>query len=120
MPAEGGSLFKGTKGKIMAGIYGETPRIIPEKLMQEAVRPPQTIPRVQGPHEQDWARACKAGAKAGAKFEYAGPLTEVCLLGNVAKRLDARIYWDAANMAVTNNPAAEPLIRRPYREGWGL
>jgi predicted dehydrogenase len=120
MPAEGGSIFKGTKGKIMAGIYGETPRLIPEKLMQEAVRPPQTIPRVQGPHEQDWVRACKSGKKAGANFEYAGPLTEVCLLGNVAKRLDARIYWDAANMAVTNNPAAEPLIRRPYREGWSL
>jgi len=120
MPAEGGSIFKGTKGKIMAGIYGETPRLIPEKLMQEAVRPPQTIPRVQGSHEQDWARACKAGGKAGANFEYAGPLTEVCLLGNVAKRLDARITWDAANMKVTNNPAAEPLIRRAYREGWSL
>ena len=120
MPAEGGSIFKGTKGKIMAGIYGETPRLIPEKLMQEAVRPPQTIPRVQGTHEQDWVRACKAGKKAGANFEYAGPLTEVCLLGNVAKRLDARLYWDAANMRVTNNPAAEILITRPYREGWSL
>jgi predicted dehydrogenase len=120
MPAEGGSLFKGTKGKIMAGIYGETPRIIPEKLMQEAQRPPKTIPRVEGSHEQDWARACKAGTKAGASFEYSGPLTEVCLLGNVAKRLDARIYWDAENMMVTNNPAAEPLIRRVYREGWSL
>jgi predicted dehydrogenase len=120
MPAEGGSIFKGTKGKIMAGIYGETPRLIPEKLMQEAQRPAKTIPRVEGSHEKDWARACKAGKKAGANFEYAGPLTEVCLLGNVAKRLDARLYWDAANMAVTNNPAAEPLIWRPYREGWSL
>jgi len=120
MPAEGGSIFKGTKGKIMAGIYGDAPRIIPEKLMQEAQRPAETIPRVEGSHEKDWARACKAGTKAGAPFEYSGPLTEVCLLGNVAKRLDARIYWDAENMRVTNNPAAEPLIRRVYREGWSL
>jgi hypothetical protein len=120
LPAEGGSLFKGTKGKIMAGMYGESPRIIPEKLMQEVVLPPKKIPRVEGKHEDDWTRACKAGGKAGAKFEYAGPLTEVCLLGNVAKRLDARIYWDAANMRVTNNPAAEPLITRPYRAGWSL
>jgi hypothetical protein len=60
------------------------------------------------------------GGKAGAKFEYSGPLTEACLLGNVAKRLDARITWDAENMAVTNNPAAEPLIRRVYRQGWSL
>jgi predicted dehydrogenase len=120
MPAEGGSIFKGTKGKIMAGIYGDAPRIIPEKFMQEVQRPAKTIPRVEGSHEKDWARACKAGTKAGASFEYSGPLTEICLLGNVAKRLDGRIYWDAENMSVTNNPAAEPLIRRPYREGWSL
>jgi predicted dehydrogenase len=120
MPAEGGSIFKGTKGKIMAGIYGEDPRIIPEKLMQEVRRPKKTIPRVQGSHEQEWARACKAGIKAGASFEYSGPLTEICLLGNVAKRLDGRIYWDAKNMKVTNNPSAEPIVRRPYREGWSL
>jgi predicted dehydrogenase len=120
MPAEGGIIFKGTKGKIMAGVYGDDPRIIPEKLMQETPRPPETIPRVEGTHEQEWARACKAGTKAGASFEYSGPLTEICLLGNVAKRLDAKIYWDSANLKVTNSPAAEPLIRRAYREGWSL
>jgi len=120
MPSEGGLIFKGDKGKIMAGVYGDAPRIIPEKLMQEAPRPPKTIPRVEGTHEQEWARACKAGTKAGASFEYSGPLTEVCLLGNVAKRLDTRIYWDSENMKVTNNPEAEPLVRRPYREGWNL
>jgi predicted dehydrogenase len=120
LPAEGGVIFKGAKGKIMAGVYGDAPRLIPEKLMQEAVRPPETIPRIRGTHEQEWARACKAGIKAGASFEYSGPLTEICLLGNVAKRLDARIYWDPGNLKVTNNPEAEPLIRRSYREGWSL
>jgi hypothetical protein len=40
--------------------------------------------------------------------------------GNVAKRLDTRIYWDSENMKVTNDPEAEPLVRRPYREGWNL
>ena len=120
MPAEGGLVFKGTKGKIMCGVYGEGPRIIPESLMQEAKRPEKTIPRIEGSHEQEWARACKAGRKAGAAFEYSGPLTEICLLGNVAKRLDTRIAWDAANLRVTNAPEAEALIRRPYRPGWSL
>ncbi len=112
MPAEGGLVFKGTKGKIMCGVYGEGPRIIPEKLMQEAKRPEKSIPRVEGSHEQDWARAAKAGRKAGAAFEYSGPLTEICLLGNVAKRLDTRIAWDAANLRVTN-------ARRPRRSSAG-
>ena len=120
MPDEGGLVFKGTKGKIMCGVYGDGPRLIPEKLMQDASRPEKTIARVAGSHEQDWARACKAGRKAGAAFEYSGPLTEICLLGNVAKRLDTRIAWDAKNLRVTNNPEAEALIRRPYRPGWGL
>jgi hypothetical protein len=120
MPEEGGLVFKGTKGRIMCGVYGDGPRIIPEKLMQEAQRPEKTIVRVEGSHEQEWARACKAGRKAGAAFEYSGPLTEICLLGNVAKRLDSRIAWDPANLRVTNNPEAETLIRRPYRPGWTL
>lgn len=120
MPDEGGLVFKGAKGAVMCGVYGDSPRIIPERLMREAARPDATIPRVEGSHEMDWVRSCKAGKKAGAAFEYAGPLTEICLLGNVAKRLDARIAWDAGNLRVTNNPEAEPLIRRPYREGWSL
>jgi predicted dehydrogenase len=120
MPAEGGLVFKGSKGAIMCGVYGDGPRIVPEKLMQEAKRPEKSIPRVEGSHEQDWARASKAGRKAGAAFEYSGPLTEICLLGNVAKRLDTRIAWDPVNLRVTNAPEAEALIRRPYRPGWSL
>jgi predicted dehydrogenase len=120
MPDEGGLVFKGAKGKIMCGVYGDGPRLIPEKLMQDTSRPEKTIARVAGSHEQEWARACKAGKKAGAAFEYSGPLTEICLLGNVAKRLDTRIAWDSANLRVTNHPEAETLIRRPYRPGWSL
>jgi len=120
MPEEGGLVFKGSKGKLMCGVYGDSPRLIPEKLMQEARRPERTIPRIDGTHEQEWVRACKSGGKAGAAFEYSGPLTEICLLGNVAKRLDTRIEWDSANLKVTNNAEAETLLRRPYRPGWSL
>jgi len=120
MPAEGGLVFKGSRGLIMCGVYGDSPRLVPEKLMQETDLPAKTLPRVDGGHEQEWARACKAGKKAGAAFEYSGPLTEICLLGNVAKRLDTRIVWDPVNLRVTNNAEAEAWIRRPYREGWRL
>jgi predicted dehydrogenase len=118
--AEGGSLFKGTKGKLVAGVSGEDPRLIPESRMKEYRLPPKTIPRVEGSHEQDWVRACKAGKRAGADFEYSGLLTEICLLGNVAKRVDGRIEWDGPNMKVTNLPEANKYIRTQYREGWKL
>jgi len=117
---EGGALFKGTKGKLMCGVYGESPRLIPETLMKEYKRPEKTIPRVQGSHEQDWARHCKAGTQPSASFDYSGPLTEMCLLGNVARKLDTRIEWDAAALKVTNVPEAATLIRTPYRQGWSL
>lgn len=65
-------------------------------------------------------KSAAASAAAGACFEYSGPLTEICLLGNVAKRLETRIAWGSASLRVTNHPAAEPLIRRPYRGGWSL
>ncbi len=117
---EGGSLFKGTKGKLVAGVYGEDPRLIPESKMKAYRQPEKTIPRVEGSHEQDWVRACKSGQKAGADFEYSAMLTEICLLGNVARRVDGRIKWDGVNMKVTNLPDADKYIRTPYREGWSL
>jgi len=117
---EGGVLFKGSKGTLMAGVYGEDPRLIPESKMKEYKQPPKTIPRVEDSHEQDWVRACKDGRPASADFEYSGLLTEVCLLGNLAKRVDARIEWDGANMKVTNLPEANKYIHTPYREGWTL
>ena len=117
---EGGALFKGSKGKLMAGVYGEGARLIPESRMKEYKQPPKTIPRVKGSHEMDWVRACKDGQPAGANFEYSGLLTEVCLLGNVARRVDARIEWDAKNMKVTNLPEANKYVRTQYREGWSL
>ena len=117
---EGGSLFKGSKGKLVAGVYGEGPRLIPESAMKAYRTPAKTIPRVEGLHEQDWVRACKTGGRAGADFEYSGPLTEMCLLGNVARRMDARIEWDAAKMEVTNLPEANRYIRTDYRQGWSL
>ncbi|UCG59289.1 MAG: Gfo/Idh/MocA family oxidoreductase [Phycisphaerales bacterium] len=118
--AEGGALFKGTKGKLVAGVYGEGPRLIPESRMKEYERPAKTIPRVDGSHEEDWVRACKSGQRAGADFEYSGLLTEVCLLGNVARRVDARIEWDGPEMKVTNLPEANKYVRTPYRDGWTL
>jgi len=41
-------------------------------------------------------------------------------LGNVAKRMDARIEWDGPNLKVTNLPAANKYVKKEYRKGWSL
>jgi predicted dehydrogenase len=119
-PPEGGLLFKGAKGMIMAGVYANEPRLLPQSLNQGYQRPAKTLSRVNGGHEMDWVRACKTGQPAGSNFEYSGPLTEFCLLGNIAKRMDARIEWDAAQLKVTNLPEANKYVRTEYRSGWSL
>jgi len=121
LPAEGGVLFRGEKGTIMTGVYGDSPRLIPESAMKDFTPPAKTLPRVTGTHEQDWISACKERRPAGAHFDYSSALTEFALLGNIARRFPNRmLQWDAANMKVANLPEAEEWVKRPYRAGWSL
>lgn len=120
LPIEGGAIFKGSKGSLVCGVYGESPRLIPETKMREYKQPAKTLPRITGTHEAHWADCCRSGKEANAAFSYSGPLTETCLLGNIAKRADTRIEWDAANMKVMNVPDANQHVRREHREGWSL
>ncbi len=136
---DGGVLFIGTKGKLMCGCYGKAPRLIPEKKMKEFRRPAPYLPRIPGGesgHEKDWLRACKAGAIPGfrndfsgrkdrepacSNFDYAGPLSEMVLMGNLAVRFpNRRLLWDGEHMEVTNDKEANAFVRQPYREGWSL
>ena len=117
---EGGAVIKGTKGMLTCGVYGNSPRLLPESAMKAFERPAKTLARVKGGHEADWVQAIKNGKQAGANFEYSGPLTEVCLLGNLAIRMDARIEYDAATMKITNLPAANKHVKCDYRKGWEI
>jgi len=117
---DGGSIFLGEKGVLICGCYGRRPRVFPQDLP----RPPQTLPRVPGSidgHEKDWLRACKDGRPASTSFDYAGPLSEMVLMGNLAVRFPNRpLLWDGEKMQVTNDAAANAFVRREYREGWVL
>ncbi|NUM52964.1 MAG: Gfo/Idh/MocA family oxidoreductase [Candidatus Hydrogenedentes bacterium] len=117
---EGGALFKGSEGMITCNVYGNEPRLLPASRMKEFKPPEPTIPRVECSHEQDWLNAIRTNTRAGADFAYSGPLTEVCQLGNIAKRMNARIEWDPAKMEFPNMPDANQYVTRQYRNGWTL
>ena len=57
---------------------------------------------------------------AGCNFDYAGTLTEIVLLGNIAVRCGEKLYWDADNLKITNNETANRYINEPYNNGWIL
>lgn len=114
------NLFIGDKGKML------NYRLIPESRQKEYGRPPQKLPRSPG-HHKEWINACKGGEPARSNFDWAGPLTEVVLLGNVALKMERQLYekglklhYDGPNMQVTNLPEANKYIRDEYREGWSL
>jgi hypothetical protein len=135
---DGGVMFVGTKGKLLLDCYGEKPRLLPTKLMNETKLPAETIKRVPEGHYIQWVNACIAGygnAKTSSPFEYAGPFTESILIGNLAlrsflmqtgkKREDKwlgrkKLLWDAKNMKITNFDEANQFVKRQYREGWTL
>jgi predicted dehydrogenase len=139
--SDGGVLFIGTKGKLMADCYGAKPRLLPLKA-NETLNIPETIPRVPNEdHYLQWVNACIAGYGKGvtsSPFEYAAPFTESILIGNLAIRswmlrdnpsakrtVDKyngrkKLYYDAPNMKITNYDLANQFVKRDYREGWSL
>ena len=113
----GGALFVGDKGKMMGEPYNS--RLIPESKMKAYKRPPKTLRRSPG-HYQEWIDACKGGKPAGSNFEFASLVTEVVLLGNIALRTGKKLYWDGANMKITNVPDANKYLHYQYRQEWSL
>ena len=56
-----------------------------------------------------------------ATVDYAGPLTEAVLLGNIAVRYrESKLEWDAEAMRITNHEKANSWLRREYRDGWDI
>ncbi len=116
-----GSVFIGTKGTMTSGCYGGESRLLPAYVMADYKRPDPSIPRIpDGNHTMDWIRACKENRPASSSFDYAGPLTEVANMGNVALFAGGKIEYDVKSMTITNNKAANQYLTKEYRRGWGL
>ena len=116
-----GTIFVGSKGKIMCSDYGDNARIIPETKMKAYTLPPKTIPRVSESH-LNFVEAIQGDFQATSNFDVAGPLTEIVLLTNLAIRAgrNVRLLWDGPNMKVTNVEDANKYVKREYRKGWSL
>lgn len=132
--SDGGVIIIGTKGKMMCECYGNNPQLLPTSRTKE-VNVPQVKKRVPEGHYVQWVNGCIAGYgvnELSSSFEYAGPLTESILMGNLALRSwnikdgkgrftgRKKLLWDAVNMKVTNFDEANQYVRRTYRDGYKL
>jgi len=114
-----GSLFVGENGHLTTGEYGgDSRRVGPGSA--DYTPPEPWLPRIEGSHYDDWIQACKGGKPASSNFDYAGPFSEMVLLGNVALRSNEKLMWDGEAFRFTNLPSANDLLHIEYRDGWTL
>ncbi|MEO7216020.1 Gfo/Idh/MocA family oxidoreductase [Mucilaginibacter sp.] len=128
-----GTLFIGTKGKMIASTYSSNPLLLPTSRTKD-VNVKQTYARVEGQaegHYKQWVEACLAGygkMEVSSPFETAGPLTEALLMANLAVRghdiqvkgrpESTKLIWDNEAMKVTNFDEVNQFVKREYRKGW--
>ncbi len=115
----GGCIFIGSKDTLITGCGGFNARLLSGRIPQVTPylrRVPGAIGYVDGPHEQDWIRACKESpenrVEATSHFGYSGPFNEMVLLGVLAIRLqnlNKILEWDAEKMQFSNISASDEL-----------
>jgi predicted dehydrogenase len=122
--SETGVLLIGDKDTLFApGDYCEKGY----KLLSGAEGPKVEYEESPG-HFVEFARAIKGGKQARSNFpDYAGPLTETILLGNLAVWAAAdpdtpgkKIEWDAKNLKATNAPEVASVVTPEYQGDYKL
>src|SRR3954471_5959849 len=118
---DNGRMLVGDKGFIIGN------KVYPAELAKAAAEIPHSIPKSTLGHYHEWVEACKGGKPAGSNFDFAGPLAESVLLGNITLRVQLRedltlskLQWDPVSLKCTNQEDANKYVRRQYREGWTL
>ena len=140
-----GVLMIGEKGIISTNINDSSP-LTPKLYLYngETEFGPETekMSEPEYGHQRKWVDACKAGFNSDehlnltSSFDYAGPMTETVLMGNLAIRsymlrrknskgnMDffarKKLLWDGDNMKITNLEEANQFVTRKYRTGWEI
>ena len=126
-----GSIFVGEKDTLYVPHYWGDGKFVSGAKTADFASIPVTLPRMTGSesegnidqnHHTEWLHAIKANdpSKALSNFDYAGPMTEAALIGNLAIRAKSKIEWDAKAMKVTNNAEANRYVHGEYRKGWEI
>lgn len=137
-----GVIMIGEKGIMTCGTYARNPKIYlnsGEVIKSSEENRSNVLP--ENGHQAHWVAACKEGfggekhKELTSSFDFAGPLTESILMGNLAIRSynlrekkgngfaypgRKKLLWDGVNMKITNFDAANQFVKRNYREGWTL
>jgi predicted dehydrogenase len=109
-----GSIVIGTEGVLYSQYdSGNQPILIGDKFADFK------MPDVKGDdHYLQYVEAVRGNGTTSAPFAYAGPLTEMVLLGCLATRFPKTdLKWDTKALKFTNNDKANTFVKRDYRKG---
>ena len=137
-----GVLMIGPRGVITTDVYGNNPKLYHSDGNIQVGPKRKTKGEPEHGHHRKWIDACKAGfgseqhQELSSSFDYAGPLTETVLMGNIAIRSymlrkkslkggyefygRKKLLWDGAQMKITNLKQANTFVGRDYRKGWEI
>lgn len=109
-----GSIYIGEKG-VMYSPYIAAPVLLPKEKYADF-----KMPEIKGDnHYLQYVEAVRGNDKTSAPFSYAGPLTEMVLLGCLATRFPKTdLKWDTKALKVTNLEEANKHVKRTPRKGW--
>lgn len=141
--SQNGVMMIGEKGIISTNINDSSP-LMPKLYLNDGTTEfgPE-VEKNEEPeygHQRKWVDACKAGFGSPehkaltSSFDYAGPMTETVLMGNLAIRSymlrkekgngrvefygRKKLLWDGDKMKITNLEEANQFVTRTYRKGW--
>jgi predicted dehydrogenase len=111
-----GSVIIGDKGSLFSpNDYGA------EYQLLGGVEQPDVEFEESPGHFTEWVRAIRGGKPAMSNFpDYAGPLTETILLGNLAVWSGKKVIWDAKTQQAQGTDSLDQIIRPEYRQGYSL
>ena len=111
-----GCLLRGSEGVLLMR-HGSPPMLLPAETYKD-VRPAKFDALK---HHGSFIDAVLSGdqSKLMSPIDFAAPLTEFILLGNIAmQHAPAVLEWDVQNARITNHEPANTHIRRAYRSDW--
>ena len=111
-----GCLLKGSEGTLLLR-HGSSPMLLPEQRYSNFVPD-----KLEGTgHHAGFIDAIIEGKTDSlmSPIEFAAPLTEFILLGNIAMQHTPNwLEWDCEEAKIPNNDAASRHVHRTYRSGW--
>ena len=114
---EQGSVVVGTDGMIVLPHVRPDAFVLPDAKM--AALP--AIDLSERDHYGEFVDVVLGGGKqkCSANFDYAGPLTESVIIGNVAAHFPGEtLQFDARTLTFPDKRDANQYLSRPYRHGW--